>query len=104
MENSFSSEVNSELFWHLLKQDLRQLERSNDDLEVSGSQHAGDVAGDHRDVQNLAQEILGGVKGHAEEGLNAVVADTRSSRCRVNLKDRKIFYRTMFHRVLRFAY
>ena len=85
MKHSFSSEVNSELFRQLLQQDLGQLQRANDDLEISGCQHSGNMAGDCRDVQNFAEEILGRVVGHAEEGLNAVVADTGPSRRRVNL-------------------
>jgi hypothetical protein len=44
------------------------------------------VAGDGRHVKDLAQEIVRGVEGHAEKGLNAVVTNTWTSRCWVHLK------------------
>jgi hypothetical protein len=81
MQNSFPPKMHSEFFRHLLKQDFRQLQRPNDDLEIAGCQHTGHVAGDGRHVKDLAQEIVRGVEGHAEKGLNAVVTNTWTSRC-----------------------
>ena len=62
-------EVHAEFVWHLLEEELRELECADDDLEVARGEHAGDLAGDAGHAQHLEQQVLARVVHHPQEGL-----------------------------------